>query len=357
MALPDGIHDLALPSIRRMTGGRLVIWGAGELGGWLARALAPHVVAFVDMNPTKHGTVIEGVPVHPPTMLGALAPDAVWISVLSDAEAVRELVEEAGYGGECVVPFEGGKRLQVNALLPRLFTFLEPARLEGRSVLELGFGGNLYFALSLLWAGAARVTVSDVQVQGRSLARRAEWRAFVADLTRDFPDAPGRGTVDDLLGRIHIHPKPVFADCGLPEGPFDAVASTGVLEHIDDPEAAIRCMAESLSQGGVVVSAAVGIHDHRANRPEAPEDPWSFLEVSPSRWLEMRGGAYHQNRWRSVDFDRAFVRHGFEVVHREAVVDPRLTEERWSSLPAPWSTQYTRPEVAELDYWSVARRR
>lgn len=358
-ALLEAIRADARPLLAGLTDERVVVWGAGELGSWLMRRLGRHGVAFVDRNPTKHGAHIADRSVHPVEELEGLAWDEVWVSVLSDVEAVREelrarkLVEGRGFR----VPFPSGKRLQFLDQLPRTLEFLGAFDLGGRSVLEVGFGGQLYFSLTLLHLGARRVTVTDVAAQTGALeGRRDEWLSFLEHLGRQHAGGQCRARPEALLGRLVIHSEPASASrLPFPARSFDAVVNTGVMEHVDDPERAVAEFSRILRPSGLALCAAIGIHDHRSNDPDSGYTPWSFLCYGDELWAALGDDAYHQNRWRAVDFERAFRRHGFEVLAARAVADRRLDAAQVQDFAPRFRDGYSLKQLSELDLYLAAR--
>ncbi|HED65146.1 MAG TPA: methyltransferase domain-containing protein [Planctomycetes bacterium] len=318
-------------------------------------------VAFLDANPTKHGTEIAGREVLPVEELGAVEFDLLLVAVLSDSEGIRDRLRAAGLeeGRDFALPFPSGKRLQVLDSLPRTLSFLERFDLTGREAVEVGFGGQLFLALTLLHRGVSRVVVTDVEAQLGALERReGEWRSFLADLARA---APGRARDEEpgrILERIEIHSTPTRAeDLPFDDASFDLVANTGVMEHVDDPGGAIDAFARVLRPGGLALCLAVGIHDHRANDPAAPFTPWSFLVSTEDEWRELGRSAYHQNRWRAVDFERAFEERGFDLLARDCIVDPRLGPAEARRFAEPFRSGYSLTQLAELDLDLGARLR
>ncbi|MEO0652477.1 MAG: methyltransferase domain-containing protein, partial [Planctomycetota bacterium] len=304
--LLHAICTLARPTLAASTAERVAIWGAGEVGVWLAQELDGRAVAFLDSNPAKRGARIAGRPVVDPEQLDALDADEVWIAVLSDAQAILDQLEQRGWGARSRVPFEGGKRLQVLDQLDSTLAFIDPAEVRGRAVLEVGFGGNLYLACLLAHLGARSIRVCDVEPQASSLgARRREWLGFLEALDQRLGSSGA--TAAERLARIAIHPEPTSAgDLTFEPDSFDLVANTGVMEHVDDPSRAIAEFARVLRPGGTALCLAIGIHDHRANDPRSGFHPWSFLEHSDAQWRALGESTYAQNRWRAVDFRRAF---------------------------------------------------
>jgi SAM-dependent methyltransferase len=329
-------------------GTRVVVWGAGEVGHWLMGELGPRGVAFVDSNPTKLGARIAGRRVHGLDGLEELEFDEVWVAVLSDSSGVGQQLEARGLRHRVVFP--SGKRLQVQDQLPRTLAFLERFDLEGRDVLEVGCGGQLFLGLTLAHLGAARVHLCDVEVMGNPLEqRRTEWLDFLAHLESV---RPRQACAETLLGRIELEPRPVDAsELPFEGGSLDAVVNTGVMEHVTNPARAIQEFGRVLRPGGLALCLAIGIHDHRANDPRSEFTPWSFLSFEPDQWRALGGGAYHQNRWRAVDFARALDGAGFEVLAAEATRDPRLGADEVRTFAPSFREGYTLEELSELDLY------
>ncbi len=355
------IQDQALPLLDSHPDTKVVVWGAGEIGSWLMAELGPRGVAFVDANPTKHGESIANRPVYQPKDLASLSFDEVWIAVLSDAEAVAEQLRAAGLseGSGFRRPFPGGKREQVVDQLPRLFEFLGQANLEGSELLEVGFGGQLFLALACLWRGARTVTLTDVSAQASPLERDpSPWLEFLGVLEADFSQqCLTDRSFGEILASLTFQTDPLSASqLPFPAGSFDGLINTGVMEHLDDPDGAIADFARVLRPGGQVLAAAIGIHDHRANDPASAFHPWSFLSSTTAEWEALGAGAYHQNRWRSVDFKRAFQRHGFELVHSSSQLDSRFDPRFVDSFAPEFQDAYSLDEFAELDLYLIARK-
>lgn len=84
-----------------------------------------------------------------------------------------------------------------------------------------------------------------------ALARDGRWHGVGVDLS---PDSVGLardrlarlGAADRLDARVGSAYEP-------PEGPFDLVTLTDVLEHLEDPRACLRALRERLAPGGLLV--------------------------------------------------------------------------------------------------------
>jgi len=302
----------------------------------------------------------DGLPVLPPERLAELAVEQVWISVLSDAEGIVDRLLESGLAEQDVVhAFPNGKIRQTVALLPRTLGFLERLDLQGRDLVEVGFGGQLFFALTLLWRGASTVCVTDVEPALQTLARRRDtWERYLRVLSEDFSSyRVGAGEPLALLDRIQIFPSGVSATA-LPfeDDRFDGVVSTGVMEHVTGPDQAIQEFSRIVRPGGLALSVAVGILDHRANDPRSGFTPWSFLEETRREWSTRPCTAYHQNRWRAVDFRRAFEGAGFETLAYETRVDASFDRSAVHAFAPEFRSAYSHEELAELDLYLASRK-
>lgn len=244
-----------------MSGRRVLIFGAGEAGRMTARLLRSHpeegleVVAFLDDDPMKRGTRIEGVPVvgSRADLAKAVAEHAaeeILIAIPSaEGRVVREIV------GTCVglairfrivpgllsiirgdVPFDAIREMRPEDLLGRETIEVDPAAhrpfLEGRRVLVTGGAGSIGAEIvrQALAAGAevaaldasevavhalaterqgARVLLGDVRDRAALARRFAAFRpevVFHAAAYKHVPileDAPEEAVRTNLLGTNH----------------------------------------------------------------------------------------------------------------------------------------------------------
>lgn len=90
----DRLAALAQTGVRRV-----VFYGAGELmevAGRVGRMLGLEVAGVVDDDVAKHGLIIDGHAVAPPDAIAGFSPDAVVITTIRYAHAIRVRLEEAG---------------------------------------------------------------------------------------------------------------------------------------------------------------------------------------------------------------------------------------------------------------------
>jgi len=356
------LAEEAGPFIEAARGRRNLVWGAGLHGQWLMERLGASGIGFIDSNPLKQGTTIIGRPVHAPAELAALAYDRILIAVLSDHGSLAWQLREKGLaeGRDFDVVFPSGKLLTFRDWLPRYVDFLRDFDLRDKTALEVGSGGQFFLGLLFAFLGAERVIVTDITRYepdhfARSRALLARCAKLLAERHPGLAADPG-ADADALVARLEPVPEPVAAsELPFREGAVDVVYSTGVMEHVSDPEAAIGDFARVLKPAGLAFSFAVGIHDHRANVPESGFSKWSFLAVPEREWATHRANPYHQNRWRCIDFRRAFARHGFVPEKDWSTVDPGLSAEEIVRFQ-PEFRRYTRHELSEMDLWLAARK-
>jgi SAM-dependent methyltransferase len=240
----------------------------------------------------------------------------------------------------------GSSRLEIDVQYPRKRQFLQRARdrglpLEGRAFLEIGTGWHPLLPLLLSLLGAGRVVTIDVNpwLTRSSLEETlGAVRAVAERVEADFgvPAARCRELADALAARAAKetpaaalraarveYARPVDArKTPFGDGEFDYVVSSNVLEHV--PPEVIRAMVREsrrlLKPGGLNLHH-VNPGDHFSFDPRITSV--NFLRYSPRAWHFIGGSglAYH-NRLRCVDYARLFEEAGFEVVYREAEVDP-----------------------------------
>jgi 2-polyprenyl-3-methyl-5-hydroxy-6-metoxy-1,4-benzoquinol methylase len=145
---------------------------------------------------------------------------------------------------------------------------------------------------------------------GHVLAQFPEARLTAIDVSQVFLDTARRRLeryrASFILGEVD--------KLDLPEGSFDRIICTEVLEHTRDPEAILRAMARLLRKDGVAVITV-------------PNDPLidglkAIVRRTPVGWMlgdriQWGGDEYHLHRWTPRAFERLLSRH-FRVTHRRA---------------------------------------
>jgi SAM-dependent methyltransferase len=181
--------------------------------------------------------------------------------------------------------------------------FADPGEVRGSRVLEIGPGDNLGVALRLVAAGAREVVCVDrFRIARDGERERAVYRA----LGVEFGAAVESGALRVLEG-VGVEDAPRVVG----EGRFDLVASTAVLEEVDDPERALGAVDRLLAPGGRGVHRVdlrdYGMFSGRGGHPLA------FLTVRDGVYRAMTAGSPSPNRALAGDYERLLRALGHEV--------------------------------------------
>ena len=196
----------------------VIIWGAGQGGRMIANLLHADIAirAYCDSDERKWGGTVDGVPVIPPEAVAALAPDAVFISMLNkDACAeVRARLESMGVQARIVTAPELRQTFDLRlAALKMMAVEVRERRVPG-AVAELGvYRGALAAELNRLFPERSLYLFDtfsgfdprDVAVEGEGGFSRAA--------VGDFADT----SVDAVRERLPFPDRAVFRVGYFPE--------------------------------------------------------------------------------------------------------------------------------------------
>jgi SAM-dependent methyltransferase len=120
---------------------------------------------------------------------------------------------------------------------------------------------------------------------------------------------------------------------------FDFTISTSVLEHVMDPEAVYRKLAEVTRPGGWM-HHSIDLRDHRF----LDTDPLAFLRETEEQY----GTVKSENRLRRSDHRALFDQFGFEIVAERDYVMVEGGSVVWTEKPfelRPWVTSAVREQM------------
>lgn len=321
ITMPEILKEEALSYTSRLAEStRVLVWGAGFHGRWLMEQLGNKGIGFVDSNPTKHGTVIHNKKIYSPDILSTIDFDIILISVLSDPESIAKYLQNKGFEEEKHFHsvFQNGKLYQFISRIDEFVSFLDGLEISNKEILEVGSGGQLFLAILMIFLGAKKITVTDVVEYPVNIVikYRAQYEKLFHFLESHFSHLKHNAIAfDTIFDCIEFIMEPISAsELPFDNDSFDCVYSTGVLEHLNDVNGTISEAKRVLRTDGYFIAFAVGIHDHRANDPKSKCTPWSFLQYSDEEWNRFTSNAYHQNRFRAVDFKRLLQAHSIDIV-------------------------------------------
>jgi SAM-dependent methyltransferase len=194
-------------------------------------------------------------------------------------------------------------------------------------VLEIGPGGNVATAALYVKNGADSAVCIDSM----------PWVAGQDELY-------GALEVEEVLDRIEYLSPVTIEACDLPDESFDIIYSHATMEHVSDPEQAVRNVARMLRPGGVT-SHQIDLRDHRDFA-----DPLRFLQHSRRTWRLLTAGMFMPtNRWRASDFVEALERNGLRVT----LADPTAEAEVTPTLRASFAPPFESKSLEDLAVLSV----
>ncbi|MFQ5714217.1 MAG: class I SAM-dependent methyltransferase [Candidatus Scalinduaceae bacterium] len=186
---------------------------------------------------------------------------------------------------------------------------------EGKEVLEIGFGKDLGLLYLAYRAGATRcfgVDVESLHPSNRKvlqsidkLLKKKEW----SDLSESLVRAP---CVDEFLNSVIFHTPVGCEKLPFQDNSVDVIYSIACFEHLRSPEKAISEMARVLRQGGLTFHI-IDFMDH------AYHGTLNFLEFDDIMTEKIFSGhrkSHYVNRWRTVDFLKAFQGNGINLANR-----------------------------------------
>jgi SAM-dependent methyltransferase len=210
-----------------------------------------------------------------------------------------------------------------------------------RSMLEIGCGYIPWTGLRFLLEGTQRYVATDIMNVRKSFPAQelADLRSVCAwiqpSLLDRWAEVIGAGQSEIFPLGLEIRDGAGFETQSLNQD-VDFTISTSVLEHVMDPEAVYRKLAEVIRPGGWMFHS-IDLRDHRF----FDTDPLAFLRETEEQY----GAVKSENRLRGSDHRALIDQFGFEIV---AEIDHVMVEGGsavWTEKPfelRPWVTSAAR---------------
>ena len=248
----------------------------------------------------------------------------------------------------------------------RLSLIEPPAR-----VLHVGPGGflGLECCLRSLGYGVVSMDAHGFGIRYPDVTgREAQYRGDFARMLRSLPpkadtegaercfaalfEAEGGGTRLDSEEIPYSYPHR-FSAIPLGDASVDAVLSFAVLEHVRNPEKAVREIFRVLRPGGVAFQKIV-TRDHRSFGRTAGYHPFSYLFHSDEEWEAINRNKFHQNRLLPHEWEALFAR-SFDVLHMETLEDCPLDDGLLAEV-AKWRPELERRHLERVNCLLVAKK-
>ncbi|MDH5216117.1 MAG: class I SAM-dependent methyltransferase [Gammaproteobacteria bacterium] len=359
------LADQAREIVSRFKGCPVYIWGSGQHGKWLVEHIGEKILGFIDSNPLKQGASISSYQVIAPEDVCRYKENKVIISVTSDYESIASYLSSIGMkeGLNYVVAFPLAKLQYLFSKTDSYIQRVGKYDFTGKTLLEVGYGGQLYLASLFAFLGAEKVYVSDIVEHSADVKKNAEpkLKQYIKYLVDSYPNrCDSDYTLQHLLDKIQNSIEIVSEPCVAEELPFDdseldGIYSSGVMEHVNDPDKAFEEFGRVIKPGGLAMCLDIGVNDHRANDPTSGYNVWSYFEIPDTVWNTYTNNAYHQNRWLGVDFKRELAAKGFEIVHYDADKDYSLSKEQIERFDSRFRV-YDYDDLIDVYPWVIGRR-
>jgi len=193
------------------------------------------------------------------------------------------------------------------------------ADLQGKRILEIGFGDNVGVALKFIAAGAAFVACVD-----KFYARRdRDQERQIYSALRERLDEAAKARFDQaisLIDELPINAERIKILYGVSvdeaaeltkEKPFDMGVSRAVLQQIYEPEATLRALDRLLAPGGFMLHK-IDLSDQGVFRNHGMH-PLTFLTIPEWKYRLMADGSGKSNRKLMSYYTEKLEQMGYEV--------------------------------------------
>jgi SAM-dependent methyltransferase len=213
-----------------------------------------------------------------------------------------------------------------------------------RAMLEIGCGHIPWTGLRFLLEGTQRYVANDIMTVRKSFPAEelADLRSVCAwvepRLLDRWSKVVGGGQSEIFPIGLEIRDGAGFETQSLNQD-FDFTISVSVLEHVMDPEAVYRKLADVTRPRGWMFHS-IDLRDHRF----FDTDPLAFLRETEEQY----GGVKTENRLRASDHRALFDRFGFEIIAEVDCVMVEGGSAVWTEKPfelRPWVTSAVRDQM------------
>jgi len=182
------------------------------------------------------------------------------------------------------------------------YSGIAPSDLQGKRILEIGFGDNAGVALKFIAAGAEFVACVDKFYARRDRVKERE----IYSALREGLDEPAKARFDraiSLSDELQINSERIKCLYGVSveeaeeltkEKPFDLAISRAVLQQIYEPEATLRALDKLLAPGGFMLHK-IDLSDQGVFRNHGMH-PLTFLTIPEWKYRLMADGSGKSNR-------------------------------------------------------------
>lgn len=323
---------------------KVLIFGAGSYGRSVFENTRHTVIGFIDNDPEKQGSSLEGQPIYSPKQISQVKHEGIIIASTFEHEIRHQLIamglcdailSEAEATSHAKVTPVNHEKIErspeemrndanyaltvANGYLQKFsddFTFF-----QAKTILELGPGINLGTALILQAWGAKSVIVSDRYLSPFTPGYHDVVYQIILELLEQEgtyqsldPIRTCLNTANHDTGTMITTQKPLESLSNVFTNDIDVSLSNAVFEHLYNPLEAFVSLYNCMKPGGVG-SHQVDFRDHRDfNRPLEflLMDELSFFAQMEKACCEFG------NRMRPCQMDALFKQVGFKQVRYES---------------------------------------
>lgn len=348
------IDPQAVPAFQ--TGEKLLLFGAGQGTTEFLRYnkeqdIQVEYVAIADNNLSLTGKKFQGIEVIDPATLSACTFDRLIVTTVSGRQAVARQLDAMGFSGRyvCIAshPTAWRNTLCLIESYNNTFHFLKPgiqvlhAEPEGFFGIELALYlyGCQPHSLALSSCSAAyplpppqQKTAYDALHTHLQTSSGISRDVLASRYKKALPPA-------DTAPTFNTRAIPLYSPHSIEKMPFDdasmdLVLSFSLLEHVRDPEQALREIYRVLKPSGLCLHRIITA-DHRSFGNREGFHPFSFFSCTESQWNSQWSTAAHntfyQNRILPAAWFRLFQQE-MDILFYKEQIEYTLTDAQWEGI-------------------------